>query len=160
MYPDAKLILNLRQSPETWVESITGTLKFFSSKTYHALTYLVGTDYWHYQVHMSADKWAREQGIEMEFMSVEYYDYHVKNIRRIAKEHDKELLEWKPSMGYKPICEFLGVEQPKKDFPRINDKAFIQKLKVFLVVRGVATWAVAVGGPIAAAYWAAKWLKA
>lgn len=35
--------------------------------------------------------------------------------------------------GWGPLCEFLGVEEPDKPFPRLNDAAEVQRL--ILVVR-------------------------
>jgi hypothetical protein len=35
--------------------------------------------------------------------------------------------------GWGPLCEFLGVEEPDKPFPRLNDAGEIQRL--ILVVR-------------------------
>jgi Sulfotransferase domain len=30
--------------------------------------------------------------------------------------------------GWGPLCEFLGVEEPDKPFPRLNDAAEVQRL--------------------------------
>lgn len=37
----------------------------------------------------------------------------------VSKER---LLEWRPQDGYKPLCEFLGVEVVDEPFPHINTK--------------------------------------
>jgi hypothetical protein len=160
MYPDAKVILNLRKNSAAWFKSISGTIQFFSTKQYHAITYLIPTDYWHYRVHQTFKEQTLARGINFSLFSEEYYHYHGSEIRRIAKKHDKELLEWEPSMGYSPICEFLEIENPKKDFPRLNDEAFMKKLRAFVIIRGVLAWAaVVVVAPVAAAWWTFKWLR-
>ena len=60
-------------------------------------------------------------------------------IRDVAKRHGREVLEWEPSMGWKPLCEFLGAEMPQQEFPRLNDGAEISGLKPFIVKRGLLT---------------------
>jgi Sulfotransferase domain len=54
--------------------------------------------------------------------------------------------------GWGPLCEFLGVEQPEGEFPRVNEtKAFddrinvLMKLKVLRALRVAAPWVLALG---------------
>ncbi len=50
--------------------------------------------------------------------------------RRVPKER---LLVFDVKEGWGPLCEFLGVEEPDKPFPHLNDAGEIQRL--ILVVR-------------------------
>ena len=38
--------------------------------------------------------------------------------------------------GWGPLCEFLGVEEPDKPFPRLNDAGEVQRL--ILMVRALS----------------------
>ena len=55
--------------------------------------------------------------------------------RRVPKER---LLVYEVKEGWKPLCEFLGVEEPDKPFPHLNDAAEIQHLIFMLRVFSVA----------------------
>ena len=55
--------------------------------------------------------------------------------RRVPKER---LLVYEVTEGWGPLCEFLGVEEPNKPFPRLNDAAEIQRLILLLRVFSVA----------------------
>jgi hypothetical protein len=158
MYPDAKLILNMRDSPEKWASSITETLRFFSSKTYLFLTYLMPTDYWHWKIHQGAKQlWQRRFGIGSIFVT-DSYNKHNQWVREVAKRNGKELLEWQPQNGWEPICEFLGKPVPDKKFPHLNDKLEIRKVKHFLIARGLAAWGLLFLVPTVG-FWAYSWLK-
>ena len=43
-----------------------------------------------------------------------------------------------PREGWGPLCEVLGVEEPNKPFPRLNDAAEVQRLIVLVGVLSVA----------------------
>lgn len=104
MYPDAKLILNMRGSPEAWRKSVAGSLQYFSGMTYHVTTYLIPTDYHMHFLQTSLQRlWFKRYGIES-FWNIETYNTHNDQIRRIVKEHGKELLEWTVAQGWEPLC--------------------------------------------------------
>jgi len=163
MYPDAKVILNQRDSAQKWHKSITGTLKFFSSKRYLLACYLWSTDYWHWKVHQAAKVyWKRRfstgDGPDGLFV-IETYDRHNNWVREAAKERGKTILEWQPEHGWEPICKFLDKPVPQKPFPRLNDENTIRTLVTILVTRGLLSWAALLASP-ALAYWGwARFLK-
>jgi hypothetical protein len=43
---------------------------------------------------------------------------HNDAVRDAARQEGRELLEYDASQGWKPLCEFLGVDMPTVDFPR------------------------------------------
>ena len=52
--------------------------------------------------------------------------------------------------GWGPLCEFLGVEEPDKPFPRLNDAGEVQRLILMvrtLSVAAPAALALVVGIP-------------
>ena len=59
-----------------------------------------------------------------------------KNGKRVYREHNDKirslvspdrLLEYQIQDGWKPLCDFLGTEQPKGEFPRGNDKGRFER---------------------------------
>jgi hypothetical protein len=156
MYPDAKVILNQRESAQKWHKSITGTLKFFSEKRYLLICYLWSTDYCHWKVHQAAKVcWNRRfnigDGPDGIFV-VETYDRHNNWVRETAKKNGKTILEWQPAQGWEPICKFLDKPVPQKPFPRLNDENAVKTLITILVTRGLLSWAALLASP-ALAYW-------
>jgi Sulfotransferase domain len=76
-----------------------------------------------------------EETFEGEFenkrRAIEVFDRHNEEVkRRVPKER---LLVYEVKEGWGPLCEFLGVEEPDKPFPHVNDAAEIQRM--ILVVR-------------------------
>ena len=50
----------------------------------------------------------------------------------------EQLLVYEVKEGWGPLCEFLGVEEPDKPFPRLNDAAEVQRLIVVVRILSVA----------------------
>jgi hypothetical protein len=53
--------------------------------------------------------------------AIEVFERHNEEVRRRVPE--EKLLVYEVSEGWRPLCEFLGVEEPDKPFPRLNDTA-------------------------------------
>jgi hypothetical protein len=160
MYPDAKVILNTRNSAQTWLSSISGTIQFFSQTPYLVTCYLMSTDYWHWKIHQAAKAlWKRRFGFgdgKDGILVLETYDAHNNWVREAAKRNGNSILEWQPEQGWEPLCAFLGKPVPEKPFPRLNDVKAIRTIKMILVVRGLLAWTALLSSP-ALAYWA--WLR-
>lgn len=145
MYPDCLLILNKRNSPEAWQESVRSSLQFFSSRWYLLATWWVPQSYWHYQLYRSYMELAkRRHGID-DIFSTELYNQHNQWVHTSAMVRGRDVLEWEPSIGWEPLCKFIGREVPDEPFPRVNDAAAIEELKRYLVIRGLLVWAIALG---------------
>jgi hypothetical protein len=77
-----------------------------------------------------------EGKVEDKHHALEVFNRHNEEVkRRVPKER---LLVYEVKEGWEPLCEFLGVEEPNKPFPRLNDAAEIQRLIVLLRVFSVA----------------------
>ena len=63
--------------------------------------------------------------------AIEVFNRHNEEVRWHVPP-DK-LLVYEVKEGWGPLCEFLGVEEPDKPFPRLNDAAEVRRL--ILVVR-------------------------
>jgi hypothetical protein len=170
MYPDAKVILNQRNNAESWLQSISRTIKFYSENPYLYICYLWSTDYWHWKTHQAAKRCWNVRfnlagGPEDAFLPagifvLNSYDRHNDWVREAAKRNGKQVLEWQPEQGWEPICKFLDKPVPQKPFPRMNDENTMKALWTVLVTRGLLSWAVLLASPVLA-YWGwVRYLKA
>jgi hypothetical protein len=148
MYPDAKIILNQRENGQAWASSITRTLKFFSSKTYYYTCYLWATDRWHHRNHMIAAPFFMERYHAPTLFNPECYEEHNERVRSEARKRGREILEWRATDGWEPLCKFLDKPVPDKPFPHLNDEATIKMLIRILMARGIISWLVVIGVPI------------
>jgi len=150
MYPDAKVILNKRRSPEAWHRSIVDTIQFYSTRTYLWTTCLSATDYWHFYCHMALKKQAeRRFGCDSLF-NIEMYNLHNDWVKDVAAKQGKEVLDWEPSMGWDPLCKFLDKPVPKTSFPHINDTQNMKVIRLFLIQRGLLKWVAVLSVPVVA----------
>ena len=158
-YPGAKVLLTLHPGgAEAWYKSATETIYSLQSrwefKTLRALipfplTFptMVETLVWKRTLKDTMD--CREDALAR-------YQQHIDEVIEAVPEN--KLLLYSVDQGWQPLCEFLGVDVPDTEFPRVNDTAQIKKLI------GAATWAariallVAAGIVCALAYGVAQWI--
>ncbi|KAJ7062576.1 P-loop containing nucleoside triphosphate hydrolase protein [Mycena amicta] len=158
-YPEAKVILTLRD-PEKWWGSFSSTiLKAIYSRPIGVAALLDPAGFGRLlpmirlvlkSLFGPIEKLTKE-GAKARF--VEHYE----RIRAIVPR--ERLLEYEMGNGWAPICEFLGKEVPEEKFPRTNDEAKFRE-KVYGAVNGVirrfvwrATMLAMVTGVAAAVYW-------
>ena len=68
--------------------------------------------------------------------AIEVFNRHNEEVqRRVPKGR---LLVYEVKEGWGPLCEFLGVEEPDKPFPHLNDTADVRRLIMVLRVLSVA----------------------
>lgn len=156
MYPDAKVILNQRNSGQRWLSSINRTIKFFSETPYMVMTCLIPTDYWHWKVHQGVKvlimrRFGFGDGPDGIFV-LSLYEKHNNWVRDVAKRNGNPILEWQPEMGWEPLCTFLGKPVVDKTFPHLNDERTIRVLTYILIVRGLLAWAALLSSPVLL-YW-------
>lgn len=144
MYPGAKVILNKRKTPQEWERSVRSSLAFFSTWTYHILTYWKPISYHHWTMYVEYMRLAkRRYGVD-DIFGVECYERHNEWVRAVVAAKGKEVLEWEPDDGW-TFCKFLGYDVPDEAFPRTNETAEIEKLKIVLVKKGLWAWAGVLG---------------
>jgi hypothetical protein len=107
-YPDAKIILTTRDE-EKWFESMKATI-------WHAKTSPFGET-------LSKYLW----GEDTEANGKASFRRHNKAVLGAAKERGREVLVYEVKEGWGPLCGFLGIEQPKGDFPRSDEWAQYKK---------------------------------
>jgi len=136
-YPNAKIILSMRENPEKWLESMKSTL-------WHSYTHLpplppdaVGEGRSSHNSAtmrmLSTTSMRVNYGDDIPGRGKEVYEKHNAEVKKLAKEQGRPVLEYIPGDGWERICEFLGKVVPRDDegkvlpFPRQDDWAEYKK---------------------------------
>lgn len=120
-YPEALILLSVRESPEQWWKSTQDTI-------FHR---------WGDGAPPGMEAWRAmfDDLLETRFTSdvvdpdaaMAAYERHNANVR--ASVPAERLLEWQPGDGWAPICERLGVAVPDEPFPVSNTTAEFRELR-------------------------------
>lgn len=134
-YPDAKVILTVRDSPEQWHQSFLSTIDPYTrwltgptSGVYEYIYRLLTPKgaYWHFnnvrQRHFMYPNFEENGKI--------FYQEYIEEIQRLVTR--ERLLIFNVREGWAPLCGFLGKEKPKWEFPKINEREVITKNLAFL----------------------------
>jgi sulfotransferase family protein len=146
-HPDAKVLLSVRD-PERWYESTRNTIyelgkastgSAFSRLGFALLSRLAFGRFKTGQGPMTEEiVWRGTFGgrFEDKDHAIEVFNRHNEEVqRRVPKGR---LLVYEVKEGWGPLCEFLGVEEPDKPFPHLNDTADVRRLIMVLRVLSVA----------------------
>lgn len=117
-YPEAMVILTVRD-PEEWYKSVSETVYPLSNSF----------SKWHAWFSPTARimkgmlfKIIWEGTFHGKFEDKEYaktiFNRHIEEVKRTVSE--EKLLIYKVTEGWKPLCEFLKVDEPEEPFPRVN----------------------------------------
>lgn len=131
-YPEAKVILTVRDNVDQWYESYLSSLQPYWDELY---------------LKRGAIGWLRKQmgprnrceGMERMLLRHTFYGSfretgkkayieHNDKVRRLVREQGRIFLEFNPRQGWKPLCAFLGKEVPTQEYPRIFEKEQAQVL--------------------------------
>jgi hypothetical protein len=126
-YPDAKVLLSVRDH-ESWARSMQDTICqiYFGDSLLHHLAqarYHVDPA-WKGWVDLMIDTFWSGRG--------PFADTEGNSTRMIEKAERwnqeveatvpaERLLVWEPRDGWEPLCEFLGVDMPAEELPKVND---------------------------------------
>ena len=113
-YPDAPVVLSVRDSAETWVQSLEATILPVAREALapdwnngRGLLILferfTGTQQWDDPTILKAA-----------------YDRHNDEVRNSVPAH--RLVDWRPTDGWQPICDALELPVPDMPFPWINKR--------------------------------------
>ena len=110
-YPEAKVVLSLRD-PDKWFDSAAETI-FKAMESGFSSASIQG---------QMARKLIMEDTFGGRAMDREHakavYTAHIEEVKRVVPAD--RLLVFEASMGWQPLCEFLGVAVPEQDYPRTN----------------------------------------
>jgi hypothetical protein len=127
-YPDAKVLLSVRD-PQRWYESAQSTIAQgpgsaaspLRSLLFRSAGLLVPSMR---RVPSMAQKVIMERSFGGRFgdrgHAVEAFERHNREVQERVPAG--KLLVYEVKQGWKPLCELLGVEEPDKPFPHLNDR--------------------------------------
>lgn len=115
VYPDALILLSVRDSAQTWWESAEATFLPFARmglapdwELGHGLQTLLarfaGTEDWNDPATLMTA-----------------YERHNEAVRENAPAN--RLLEWQAGEGWEPVCRALGMAVPERPFPWVNSRS-------------------------------------
>ena len=137
LYPNAKVLLSVRDNPESWVKSVKATIFGEKMGNQNHLVQkpwfisLVLTVPFIGRVLPFSKKEAMLKGMSRMFLDKEHKwdDASMAKVYTDWIEHVKQtvpkekLLIFNVKEGWKPLCEFLDVPIPDTPMPRVNDTA-------------------------------------
>lgn len=133
-YPDAKVLLSVRD-PERWYESVRNTIYELSSLSsgprFSRVVFAVVTLFAFGGISRGnmVDDIIWEGTFDGRFedrpYAIEVFERHNEEVKR--RVPPEKLLVYEVKEGWGPLCEFLGVEEPDKPFPRLNDTAEMRR---------------------------------
>ena len=159
-YPDARVLLSVRD-PERWYRSMRDTIYELSRVTGGSLPSRVAFAFFRFLAFGAfgttrRDNFAEEiiwEGtfdgrFEEKAHAIEVFERHNEEVeRRVPPER---LLVYEVEQGWGPLCEFLGVEEPDKPFPRLNDTAQMKRgIKAIRVLSAAPAAALALATALA-----------
>jgi Sulfotransferase domain len=153
-YPDAKVILTLRD-PNRWYESTYNTLyvkqriassavfrclrrlglRRFDANTFLLLVLRAGEFVGLFRPGMARVAWfydrlvweeTFDRNLEDRQHAIEVFERHNEEVKH--RVPDERLLVYEIKEGWRPLCDFLGVEEPDKPFPHLNDSHTFRKM--------------------------------
>jgi hypothetical protein len=116
-YPDALVLLSVRNSAEEWYRSASQTIfsippdKMPGDNAFAAAFFA-----------MMAKRFTAELGDPVKAMAA--YEAHNQRVRDTIPP--ERLLEWRPGEGYGPICAALDLAEPDEPFPHVNTTEMFQ----------------------------------
>lgn len=151
VFPEAKVVLTVRE-PEAWYNSVKNSIfsmhrladSFPSSLVLKLEGRFPGVDMANrVSSHPPPgfDKSMFEVVANGKEESIEFYNKWVEEVKQTVPKD--RLLVFSVKEGWKPLCDFLGVDIPDTPFPRVNDTATVQsrmrllRLISYLMVLGV-----------------------
>lgn len=154
-YPDAKVLLTVRDSPEAWYKSFSNTIwtgAFVMGPAQNPFQWLIQRLLSKPKSWRALEKVFKHSiGMDAPERREKIYIEHNEKIRKLAAHKGKNgFLEYNLKQGWGPLCEFLGVPVPDVPFPKVNDTnewlAAIQEKKMAGAKRMVKIVSVAVLG--------------
>jgi len=133
-FPEATVILSVRDSPAVWWKSYSDTIKRIQPAWNGVLLYSLPPAHTFWRVGQGVDTC-----LEREYGTVgpEVYELHNKRMMEIVPK--EKMLVFNVKEGWEPLCTFLGVQVPKVPFPRVNDTKDMRRK--FFIMRSVAATA-------------------
>ncbi|KZT51674.1 TPR repeat-containing protein-like protein [Calocera cornea HHB12733] len=139
-YPDAKVILTVRDNSTVWWKSYTDTIMSVMTLWNGVLIYPFPAVFAMWSVGRNAESSKRRQyGV----VGPACYEAHNARIKAIVPK--EKLLVFNVKEGWEPLCNFLVVEVPNVPFPRKNETKELQKGYLIMRTVAAAVWMLGLG---------------
>ncbi|WP_424927761.1 sulfotransferase family protein [Amaricoccus tamworthensis] len=127
-YPDAKVLLTLHpRGADAWYDSTMDTI-YFTQNTWQYKVLEIFTSKERRFGEMARKLiWQRflRGTMEDREKAKARYENHIEEVK--AAIPPERLLVFSVDQGWEPLCEFLGVEVPEKEFPNVNERANLMR---------------------------------
>ena len=117
-FPDAKVILTVRDSEDVWAESLVNHMSLVSSllpSWYRVFPSANEKMNFHTALRCAA---YGSENLKMSPLYKKKYREHNDRVQTVVPAD--QLLVFNVKQGWQPLCEFLGCEVPSEEFPRSN----------------------------------------
>ena len=155
-YPNAKFILSVRDSEDSWWRSWYEALgdHFGSGLRRNIYRGCISS----VSLLRRMDDMAQETRYRLvrDWGSIgpHIYGMHNQRVRDLVPKG--QLLEFNVKEGWGPLCTFLEVDVPEKPFPKLNEGGSMKAIYFGQQIFGAAAWAFYLGVVVGATYLAAK----
>lgn len=112
-YPDAVVVLSVRQSPEAWWNSFSQTILAVMER---GQTDAPADDPWFAMATSMLGQFS-PGGLDRD-SAIRAYEAHNETVRQTVPAG--QLVEWEPGQGWGPLCAGLGLAEPAAPFPHVN----------------------------------------
>ncbi|KAK8182061.1 hypothetical protein IWZ00DRAFT_446591 [Phyllosticta capitalensis] len=121
VYPEAKIVLNVRDNADQWWKSFSATIFKNVSQHYKNPSYL--TRYIHHVNPMPEwHKWDDLNMLMVKYGATQGKHYYDEHNERVKKEVPTDrLLVWNVKQGWGPLCKHLERDVPDQDFPHVYE---------------------------------------
>ena len=116
-YPEAVVLLSVRNSPEEWYRSASETIFAIAPDQIPGAGSFAAAFF-----EMMAERFTADLQDPVKAMAA--YEAHNQRVRDTVPAD--RLLEWRPGDGWGPICSALGLPEPDEPFPHVNTAEMFQ----------------------------------
>lgn len=146
-HPEAKVLLSMRD-PERWYDSTRTTIyeltrlsaRSLFSRVSLAFLSLLRFGTFTIRPWQIAEQIVLRSTFDGRFedkqYAIEVFNRHNEEVRRRVSQD--RLLVYEVKEGWGPLCEFLGVEESDRPFPRLNDAAELRRMVLVVRVLSIA----------------------
>ena len=131
-YPDAKVILSVRDNAEVWKRSMEATVVQVARAEGGQTWFQKVKEYFvppHYLDVFGRNLVKYDRLLDVGWDSKRMYGGHEARVS-MAVGRSERFLVYNVKEGWGPLCDFLGKEVPDREFPRNNDRATFARMKI------------------------------
>ncbi|MBU0994256.1 MAG: hypothetical protein KJ737_17330 [Proteobacteria bacterium] len=144
-YPEAKILLTMHPiGAEEWYESTMDTIYFSEAKWQFKVIGFISPFIRKLGEMSHRLVWQRNHKGTMQDRDSAIADYH-RHIEEIkTKVPPENLLIFTADQGWGPLCQFLGVDAPETEFPKVNDRTQIKRMNAGMIIAAYGILAIGV----------------